>query len=443
MNSRDHDEKLWRYLGGQPPSREFSEMIRTDPAVARRLAELALIECAIREDAIKIEGQNIMRGRRLLLLKGVGAALAAIVVTFAGWKFANQPLVPGTPLAAEGGASTRELVSEIREGKRVRVSSQALKMAFAGEDTKLEFDPNSEVKFEESPQGGKRIQLDLGRLRAEVSPQESPFKVHTPHLSVEVVGTAFEVLVSDEASQVLVTEGIVEVDAKALKEPLRLPAGSGWKQNGQGRGFSVAGAAHTRRPPAIDQSNDAIWDAQPARPTRFLGESKTPVHHSESDHSSQWRAVWDEDALYVLIEVADDEVGRSNAKAWANDSAEIFIDADNSRGDQFDGINDHFLFFQPGDEAITPGNGALELRPGMTHQSHRTAEGFRVEVRLPWDALGVQPEPGLQLGFNVASNDSDESDDERSQLSWTPKFSNDWSRPDRMGFLILSPPDSN
>ena len=62
MSSPDQDEKLWRYLGGQPPSRSFSEKVCSDPEFADRLARLALIECSIREEATATEGQSILNG---------------------------------------------------------------------------------------------------------------------------------------------------------------------------------------------------------------------------------------------------------------------------------------------------------------------------------------------------------------------------------------------
>ncbi len=445
MKVRDQDEKLWRYLGGQPATPGFSKMITSNPAIARRLAELALIECSIREQATRDSGQKIISRRRTVLLSGIGAFLFVALASVGVWRIANQPPPIGTPIAVESDAETRDLVAKIQEGNPVKVSSKPLKMAFSGESTELAFAPDSQVQLRETPSGGKEVQLDSGKLNAQVSPQKAPLKVVTPHLAVEVVGTAFDVDVDEQASRVLVSEGIVEVSAKGLRSPLSLPAGSGWRQNAGGRGFSVATAAFSNRSPTIDESIDSLWSNHPSHPNTFFGEADSPVHTSATDHSSSWKALWTNDALYVLIEVKDSEIGgEENAKVWAKDSVEIFIDADGSRGEKFDGINDYFLFFEPGVAAITPGVGAPDPKPEMTHRTLRTPDGIRAEVRLPWEALGISPEDGMTLAFNVASNDSDPADGkERSQLSWTPKFRDDWSRPNRMGVLILQGPDSN
>lgn len=440
MNAQDRDEKLWRFLGGQPPSREFSEMISSNPAMARRLAELAMIECSIRDESVKSAGRGMMRRRRSLLFGGVGAFLTIVIAAFLGWGVVKKVPEKGIPMAVESGGESSLLVSELRSGNTVRVREKAFSLSFSGEETELTFEPKAEVRFEETTEGGKRVLLTAGRLNANVDHQRESFQVKTPHFSVDVLGTAFDVTVSKEASEVLVAEGVVAVAPKSKRSPIRLEAGNGWKQDEDGRGFSVASAAHVAEGPQVDQRNDSIWVTESLHANHFHENEDTP---SASDHSSQWRAVWNEDALYVLIEVSDSEADGSNAKVWANDSVEIFIDADNSRGASFDGVNDHFLFFEPDREAITPGVGALNPGPGITHLTHRTAEGFRAEIRLPWAALGIEPKGGLRLGFNVASNDSDPGDGKRSQLSWTPKSGNDWSRPDRMGFLILSSPVSD
>ncbi|MDF1824096.1 MAG: sugar-binding protein [Verrucomicrobiales bacterium] len=441
MSPRNLDEKVWRFLGGQPPSREFSELISSDPEAARRLAELAMIECAIREEALGAGSSSNWARGRLFLMWGGGALLVSAMAVFVGWALTLSQPVAGTPMVMQGGEKVEGLASEVRSGKTIRDSEKGFSLVFAGEETRLEVEANAEIRFEETSAGGKLVLLDSGSIGATVSPQKEPLRVVTPHLALEVLGTAFDVGVSDRSSEVLVDRGMVAVEVAPVSEPIPLTAGSGWKQDENGRGSSVATARYVSSSPVIDQGNDSIWDSQAVKVNRFEGDRMEAAPLSNRDHSSQWRAIWNEKALYVLIEVVDSDADSSNERVWANDSVEVFIDADNSRGTGFDGVNDHFLFFEPGSESITPGVGALSPDPGISHEAHRTVDGFRVEVCLPWAGLGIRPRGGLRLGFNVASNDSDPGDAARSQLSWTPKTGSDWSRPDRMGSLILSSPE--
>ena len=174
------------------------------------------------------------------------------------------------------------------------------------------------------------MRLDQGRVRAEVSPQENPFKVLTPHLEVKVVGTRFDVGVEKSGSQVVVQEGFVEVRAPALEELRRLSKETGWWQMASGRGVNMAMARKVSVAPRIDGEIDNIWNSQVQHLIGFPGESKSLQTGSSKDHSSWWKAVWDDEALYVLIEVTDDNEGTGNKVPWANDSTEIFVDADHS-----------------------------------------------------------------------------------------------------------------
>ncbi|MAS96725.1 MAG: hypothetical protein CMO55_26335 [Verrucomicrobiales bacterium] len=438
MTSREQDEVLWRYLGGQPATAGLSRELATNPAMSRRLAELALIECAIRDDAVKADAQRTLRRRILVPMISSGVALLALLLAGGGWFLLSRPEV-GTPIAERGNPNAKQMISAVREGKMVEVKEKPFRVAFAREETNLEFSPGSEMKLEETKAGGKRVRLNKGRIDADVAPQEMALEVITPHLEAKVLGTQFNVDAEEGGSRLFVDEGLVEVLSKSLTKPRNLSQESGWWQMASGRGVSVAGARRVSSPPEIDGVEDQLWESQPVHPNAFLGENKVNEIDSEEDHSSSWRAVWDDEALYVLIEVVDNADGRGNDKPWSNDSAEIFIDADHGRTQKLDGVNDYLLFFDPSRTDIFPGIGSVEVTAGMDHVTRRTSQGFRTEVKIPWSDLGVRPREGFEIGFNVASNDTDETEGKRrSQLTWTPKVSGDFGRPDRMGVLILS-----
>lgn len=441
MMDREQDELLWRYLGGQPATVGFCRKIASDPALARRLAELALIECAIREEAVAAEGSRIMKRRMLVPLISVGSTFVLALLAVAGWWWVSRP-AEGTPVATSRDPEVKAMVSAAREGNPVEVKENLFRMGFAREKTNLVFAPGSRMKIETTERGGKRVRLDLGRVDAEVAPQQAPFEVVTPHLEARVVGTKFDVEAEADGSQVLVSEGIVEVNSKSLTKPHEVRRDEGWWQMASGRGVSLAEAHRVASAPVIDGEIDALWDRAATHPLAFLGENNNNAIDSEADHSAWWKAVWDDEALYVLIDVADNADGHGNANPWANDSAEIFVDSDHGRSPKLDSVNDFLLFYDPSRPDIVPGIGSVEAKPGMTHITRRTSGGFRVETKLPWTALGLLPREGKKIGFNVASNDTDETNGKRrSQLTWTPKVPGDFGRPDRMGSLILSGAD--
>lgn len=43
------------------------------------------------------------------------------------------------------------------------------------------------------------------------------------------------------------------------------------------------------------------------------------------------KALWDDQNLYVLIQVSDAQLDKSNKNAWEQDSVEIFLDENNGK----------------------------------------------------------------------------------------------------------------
>lgn len=80
-------------------------------------------------------------------------------------------------------------------------------------------------------------------------------------------------------------------------------------------------------------AKDAIWDEATSYPIdeRWLGEA-----HDSADFQGEFKAVWNDSTLYLLVEVLDDTVitihPNWDEKWWDNDCVEIFIDEDNSDG---------------------------------------------------------------------------------------------------------------
>ena len=81
-------------------------------------------------------------------------------------------------------------------------------------------------------------------------------------------------------------------------------------------------------------ANEAIWSEATSYPIdeRWLGEA-----YDSADFQGNFKAVWNDSTLYLLVEVLDDTVitiyPNWNENWWNNDCVEIFIDEDNSDGE--------------------------------------------------------------------------------------------------------------
>ena len=162
-----------------------------------------------------------------------------------------------------------------------------------------------------------------------------------------------------------------------------------------------------------------------------------------TDHSYSAWVVHDAEAIYVAIDVTDDNVVNDTAAAgsedqttWEDDSMEIFFDADDDEEighgtGQFEG---QYVFTANGawrdNEANNPAFGAAGDWFAATS---KTPGGYQVEFKVKKSAL-FNPANGARLGFHIALNDDDGAG-RKAQLGWSGHAHNEFT----YGHLTLLP----
>jgi hypothetical protein len=135
-----------------------------------------------------------------------------------------------------------------------------------------------------------------------------------------------------------------------------------------------------------------------------------------TDHGFTARVVHDAEAIYVAVNVTDNQIvtdtaaaGSEDGNTWEDDSVEIFFDPNNSKNtgrgtEQFEG---QYVFTANGawrdNEANNPTFGA---NGDWFAATTRTATGFAIEFKVKKSAL-LNPENGASIGFHIAVNDDD------------------------------------
>lgn len=165
------------------------------------------------------------------------------------------------------------------------------------------------------------------------------------------------------------------------------------------------------RAPSLSQS---YWAAVPghtfADPT------------GRSDNRVEFKAIWNEDYLIIGVSVDDrlPLMADPQNDPWRNDAVQLFFDPDNTGGQDW---NHHQLGHRQLVQDV--GGKRYSYPQGFGDQSRpygkTTTFGYLLEVRIPWSALGedVDAVPGLQLGFDVANDDLDESADGPTKYQFT------------------------
>ncbi|MFC7196919.1 sugar-binding protein [Halosimplex aquaticum] len=188
---------------------------------------------------------------------------------------------------------------------------------------------------------------------------------------------------------------------------------------------SKATIPRTPTRPTVDGTLDDVW--QRAEPK---GIDVLAWGDQASDISAEWRALWDEEALYVFVSVADGTLQKA-------DAVEVFLDLDNSRGDSYDGEDDLQLVMIPGIKQAWQGPNSATSDPVFV-RTDDTDEGWRVELSVPWESYDVTPLTGLRFGMDVhVADDLDDDDDRDAKHVWHDESDRVWEVPAKLATVEL------
>jgi len=185
--------------------------------------------------------------------------------------------------------------------------------------------------------------------------------------------------------------------------------------------------------PSVDGAVDDAWSATTAHEFQHVLQGSVD---GDSDLSGDWRANWDDEALYLLVDVTDDAAASDSSAAYQDDSVEVYVDADNSKGSSYDGTND-FQFTFPRDGGELGGQQPTSVED-LEWAVGETDDGYHLEAAFPWSMLGVTPESGHALGFDVHVNDDDTEGDRDAKISWFAEEDNSWQNPSLFATVRLT-----
>jgi hypothetical protein len=212
----------------------------------------------------------------------------------------------------------------------------------------------------------------------------------------------------------------------------------------------------TAAPPVIDGNEDDVWSVAPRYKLAnvlksFSSGEACSSPSSPNDLSAEYKAMWDESNLYLLVDITDDTLvndtshdqsitlpsGSAAVPWWYDDCIEVYIDADNSKSNQYD--NDDAQYHFDWDRT----------HPTMgTHQQHgrmeniefamvTTPTGYRTEIKFPWATLGRKPAVGATIGLDVEVND-DDSGKRDHKIAWFARQDDAWENPQAFGNAELA-----
>ena len=159
---------------------------------------------------------------------------------------------------------------------------------------------------------------------------------------------------------------------------------------------------------------------------------------NETDLSAYWAATYDAENFYIFVDVQDADFSISSPNEQDRDGIELFIDADGSGGDSYDGENDFHYVFPLGIREFTERSfGATQ---GVEADTRTRLGGYAREIAIPWSTLGITPVEGTTFGFDIYVNDNDRSSggSRQARLSWQARVNDAEANPGRFGAVTIT-----
>ena len=179
------------------------------------------------------------------------------------------------------------------------------------------------------------------------------------------------------------------------------------------------------------------WPNRPGDAIVRSVDGKTP----DASQTGDFRCAWDDQNLYILVTMTDATPAvnpHSGKNLWLGDSAELFFGKELEPGGSYR-FHDRQLivgFASPGKwQWYNTQNGA-PIRTALAVAADR--KSARLEIAVPWSELGVAPETGMKMRFDIGLDFGQDNSTRSNQLMWNGDNSNNAVR-DHWGTLVLIP----
>jgi endo-1,4-beta-xylanase len=173
----------------------------------------------------------------------------------------------------------------------------------------------------------------------------------------------------------------------------------------------------------FSRNKDPIWDTIEPIPM-------TVKTMGVTEEGSTFKVLWDENYLYVLMEVKDELLSDKNSNPWEQDSVEVFIDQNNGKTTSYEADDAQYRVNYRNVKSF---NGGDEER--FQSISRIVLGGYWVQTAVPF--THIKPETGLLLGFDVQINEADATGSRIGIRNWHNVTNLGYKDPSGLGIVKL------
>lgn len=183
--------------------------------------------------------------------------------------------------------------------------------------------------------------------------------------------------------------------------------------------------------PVIDGAIDEIW---------FTTQSNQALYLSDPTKGyplATVRLMWDEDRLYVLAEVKDDNLNAKGGNLWEHDSMEFFVDENNAKTLTYEADDSHYRVNYQNLRSA----GKNATADSFTSAAKVVEGGYIIEAALPLRT--ITPSVGTVIGFDFGASDDSNFDGIRDNATmWSNRRLNSNASTSLFGNVTLVAPPS-
>jgi endo-1,4-beta-xylanase len=179
--------------------------------------------------------------------------------------------------------------------------------------------------------------------------------------------------------------------------------------------------------PAFNSQNgniDPLWDNAPAIPVnQYLMAWQGAAGYA--------KVLWDENNLYVLVQVEKAELNKASEKVYEQDSVEVFINEDNQKNYFFRKGDGQYRVNFDNEASFNPASGA----EGFVSETYVNGKSYAVQMKIPFKT--IKAAAGNFIGFDVQINGASAGGIRESIAVWSDYTGNGFQDTSLYGILEL------
>ncbi|MEK3876162.1 endo-1,4-beta-xylanase [Paenibacillus sp. FSL M7-0420] len=179
--------------------------------------------------------------------------------------------------------------------------------------------------------------------------------------------------------------------------------------------------------PVIDGTADGIWASAPEM-------AVNRYQMAWQGASGSTRTLWDDQNLYVLVQVSDAQLDKSNVNAWEQDSVEIFVDENFGRTTFYESDDGQYRVNYDNEASFSP----AAISAGFESVTKVNGTNYTLEMKIPFKK--ITPAGGAKIGFDTQINDA-KNGVRQSVAAWNDTTGNGYQDTSVFGVLTLKARD--